>query len=119
MKTVLDYRLFAVPPLEEEEAHSVLQDAEFYLLTPRYALVYTTGEIYGGVEIRGEKTQALSDIDREWLFSCAATVTARQRAEMAAEMAEEIAQRQRQFLEEFERELRKERESRHGAEETA
>lgn len=115
MKTVLDYRLFAVPPLEEEEAHSILQDAEFYLLTPRYALVYTTGEIYGGVEIRGEKTQALSAIDRAWLFSCAETVAARQRAEMA----EEIAARQRQFLEEFERELRKERESRHGAEETA
>lgn len=115
MKTVLDYRLFAVPPLEEEEAHSIFQDAEFYLLTPRYALVYTTGEIYGAVEIRGEKTQALNAMEQAWLISCGETIAARQRAELAAQAEEG----RRQFLEEFEKELRKEWENRHGTEETA
>lgn len=115
MKTVLDYRLFAAPPLEEDEARRTFRDAEFYLLTPRYALVYTTEEIYGAVEIRGERIQALNAMEQAWLISCGETIAARQRAEQAAQAEE----RRRQFLEEFEEELRKEWEDRHGTEETA
>ena len=86
------YRLYVLPM--DEEGIKTAAKERFYRATPRYVLVYTTGEITGKhAEITETEAHRLSRSDSEWLRDCFTVLAAEQLKEHESEIVEGVSKR--------------------------
>lgn len=87
------YRLYVLPT-EPETISYAEENERFYRITPRYALIYTSGEIHlRHAEITSAEIKRLSDADMSWLRDCNLALLAEAARENEGAIAQDMSNR--------------------------